>query len=124
MSKTLVPNLMLASDVARPNLLQNGGFEFWSNADQTITGVASAQSNIFGPNKWQVSGVGTDSLRVARHTGTMVETGANAVSVIFTLGNSGGASTLNQMFPAGTRERDALRGKTVTFTARVAASVI
>jgi len=123
MSKTLVPNLMLASDVARPNLLQNGGFEVWSNNDQTITGQSSSQSNIFGPSRWQISGIGTDSLRVAAHYGTMVESGGTAVSSIFTLGNSGGNSTLNQQFVHGTREQNALRGKTVTFSARVAAAV-
>jgi len=83
-----VPNVRLASDVARANLLTNGGFEIWQrgNGPFTVGGYSA--------DKWFM-GIGTGgSMSVSASQGNADLYSLNALSVAYTHGSA--PSTIQQ----------------------------
>jgi len=118
----MVPNKMLASDTARPNLLQNGGLEVWTRGPGPFssTGQASTISLTYGPDRWEVSGIGNDTVAVSQDT-INKDSGVSCAACTFTLGaSSAGSSTFNQAFAAA--DGMPLSGQTLTFSVRVKTS--
>ena len=112
-----IANAKLAPDVYRPNILQNGGFEYWIATSITSTGEAAILTNKYTADSWQCTGLGADSLTVSRDS-VNKENGVYCASCVITVsGNtqSGIYQTILWSSPAAAQ----LVGKTVTLSARV-----
>lgn len=109
-----IPNQRLASDVARANLLTNGGFEIWQR------GAGPFGATAFNADRWYASVIS------GSFNGAIVRDSANAdVSSGFcwSCTNHTGGSAASPDFLEQVVEISGLRGKTVTFSARVKVSV-
>jgi len=106
-----ITNAKLASDTARANLLTNGGFEIW----QRGTGPFTASG--WGPDRYYLSIVGTDTLSVSRDAANALVSGYCAACT-FVLGTGGGTSNIAQPLKLAT-EQPNVRGRTVTFSMSV-----
>ena len=110
-----VTNAKLASDTARANLLTNGGFEIWQRGNGPFTSVGAR-----GPDMWTVNPAGTDTLSVSRDTANVDGGSAYCAACTFTLGNGAGGS---QFYQGNMSDlAPSLKGRTVTFSARVKCS--
>ena len=107
-----VTNNMLGPDVARANLLTNGGFEIWQRGNGPYT------TNTTTADRWVIAALGGDTFSVARDTTNMDGAGACA-AVTFTLSAGAGASSLYQSLVESTAQ---LVGRTVSVSLRVRTS--
>jgi hypothetical protein len=114
-----VNNASMALNSQRQNLLANGGFEQWHWGAGPIsnTGSGSTASNVFGPDRFYVAGIGTDTLAVSRDSINQ-ESGSYCAACTYTLGNGNG-SWLDQYLYEATPY---MRGATLTLTVRVKCS--
>jgi hypothetical protein len=110
-----VTNAKLATDTARANLLTNGGFEVWQRGvgPFTLNGAWTA-------DRWALAVAGADTLSLSRDTANVDV--ASQYCAVATYVRAVGATLISQ--PEGTSNDLAisLRGKTVTFSARVKTS--
>jgi len=58
-----IPNAALAADVARANLLTNGGFEIWQRGAGPFTAYGA-----YGPDRWFLEVPGSSTLSVTKNT--------------------------------------------------------
>jgi hypothetical protein len=109
-----VHNAALASDVARANLLTNGGFEIWQRGNGPFTVHAA-----YAADRWQVSLAGTDTLSVSRNTANAdTSLGSNACAACtFVLGSGSGGSCLVQALKA--TDPNQIASRAVSASARV-----
>jgi hypothetical protein len=93
MSTPLLDNRQLGPDVARANLLTNGGFEQWQRG-----AGAFSTNNAFTADRWQLWIAGTDTLSVARIAAdtTVAGLGQFSAQSVFTLGTGAGQTGLYQ----------------------------
>jgi hypothetical protein len=106
-----ISNDRLGPDVARANLLTNGGFEIWQRGNGPFTATGS-----FCADRWQLSIGGGSTLSVSRDT-INVDTGSlSAAAVTYT---HSVISNLTHPIEDFTQ----LRGRTIAFSARVRTSV-
>jgi len=112
-----VTNAMLGPDVARANLLTNGGFEIWQRGNGPF-----ATAGAWSADRWSNSAQAGDSLSISRDTANAdgAPSGACAACT-FTRGGSGTSTLLNTLVVS--TDYAALRGKTVTLSIRVRTSV-
>jgi len=104
-----ITNAKLGSDVARANLLANGGFEIWQRGAGPFTG-----SLVYGPDRWMTnlgSGSTMSITRVAGADGTSTF----AAQIVYT---HSAASQLYQKV-VNNSDLNELRGTSVSFSARV-----
>jgi len=80
MPNTLLRNRQLGSDVARVNLLVNGGFEWWQRG---TTFTQNAAGQVYGADRWYGSLGGAGSLTVAKDT-TNVDSSGTAAALTVT----------------------------------------
>jgi hypothetical protein len=112
-----ITNAMLGADVARANLLTNGGFEIWQRGNGPFTGAGTA----FGPDRYAMSLAGTDTLSVSKNTAN-VDVGSSACAACtFVLGTGAGATALFQTLKAA--DGSQLAGRTVSASCRVSVNV-
>jgi hypothetical protein len=71
-----ITNAKLGPDVARANLLTNGGFEIWQRGNGPFT-----TAGLFGPDRWLLQISGTSTMSVSKDT-TNVDTGSGAAAAI------------------------------------------
>jgi hypothetical protein len=110
-----VPNAALGPDVARANLLTNGGFEYWQRGTGPFV-----TNGLLSADRWVFALAGTDTLSVSRDTAN-VDTGSLACAACtFVLGTGAGVSGLTQ----GQKTTDGaqVRGRTVALSLRVKTS--
>jgi len=88
-----IGNAELGPDVARANLLTNGGFEIWQRGNGPIT-----IGGQYAADRWGNGFTGTDSLSISRDTSNAdTAFGSTSCAVCaFTLGNGAGVSSINQ----------------------------
>lgn len=111
MSETKVKNSQLASDVPRPNLLQNGGLEQWHYGVGPIN-----TPGLPGPDKWALSINGTDTLSVSRD-GVNVDSFSQYCAACTYVAGTGANSVIAQGFGA-TFGAPSVAGKTFTVSVR------
>jgi hypothetical protein len=108
-----VANANLGPDVARANLLTNGGFEIWQRGNGAFAG------NGYNADRWISSVVGTDTLSVSRDT-TNQDSASGSIACAastFTLGSGAGSTALfNQIMLADGFQ---LRNRQVSASIRV-----
>ena len=106
-----ITNAMLASDVARANLLTNGGFEIWQRGNGAFTA-----NGAYSADRWYPE---AGTLSVSRDT-TNMDNGSGACAAVISSG-SGGA--FSQQVGAGSDGlRLGLGGRTVSWSVRVRTS--
>lgn len=110
-----ITNAKLGPDVARANLLVNGGMENW----QRGTSAFSA-NNAYTADRWQITLVGSDTMTVQQDTVNPDLQSRYDASVTFTLGTGGGQSQLVQTLKF--TDFAALSNAVVSFSARVRTS--
>jgi len=93
-----VSNAKLGPDVARANLLTNGGFEIWQRGN----GPNSGSGAFVAGDRWASTLAGTDTISVSRDTANAdASTGSlTCAACTFTLGNGAGASAIFQKIPS------------------------
>jgi hypothetical protein len=111
LSTPLLDNRQLGPDVARPNLLTNGGFEVWQRGNGPFTA-----NNAFTADRWIIGINGTDSLGVSRDGGNHDVGSQYAANCTCTKGN-GTFANINQTLQVS---ENGIRGKTITLSMRVA----
>jgi len=95
------------------NMLVNGGFEIWQRGNGAFSGGAS-----WGPDGWSNSFNGTDTLSVTRET-TTVDVGSGSSALLsYTKGTGTFTEHLRSLL-LKTTEFPQLKGRTVTFSARI-----
>jgi hypothetical protein len=105
-----VPNVELARDTARANLLTNGGFEIWQRGNGPFTGTSTRAADM-----WQINLVGADTLSVSRDTANADASTGACAAVTYT--RSTGGTVFSQ---TGLVEQlNTLKGRTVAFSMRV-----
>lgn len=104
-----VTNAKLGPDVARANLLTNGGFEIWQRGNGPFTG-----SGVYTADRWSTSLPG-GSMSVSRET-TNVDASAAAAAVTFTY------SSESYLLQSLVDSLPQLKGKAVSFSMRVRTS--
>lgn len=111
MSEALLKNQQLASDVPRPNLLQNGGFEQWHYGIGPFTLAAGGG----GPDQWFIYGDGgTGTLSISRESAT-VDAGSQYSIAVTAVAGTSTILRIEQAIPVARL----LRGKTFTVSFRV-----
>lgn len=111
MTKQLVRNQDLASDVYRRNQIVNGGIEHWQRGNGPFTG-----NNIYAADRWTSSLNGTSTLSVSKDT-TNQDSGSGACAALTYVHNT--TSQWYQKF----EDYLQLRGRTITLSMRVKTSV-
>jgi hypothetical protein len=106
-----VTNAKLASDVARANLLTNGGFEIWQRGNGPFTA-----NGAYAADEWSLA-VGGGTLSVTKDTAN-ADGGVGSCSAVTFGGTPNGQDRIIQAFHL-TVEQQSLLGRTVTFSARV-----
>jgi hypothetical protein len=86
-----VQNASLAVNVARANLLTNGGMEVWQRGAGPYTA-----SGAYTADRWIAALAGTDSVSVTRVAAASGQPGQYAAQLAFTLGTGAGGSALYQ----------------------------
>jgi hypothetical protein len=108
-----VANAALGSDVARLNLLPNGGFEIWQRGNGPFTGIAGNLS----ADRWVFGGAGTDTVSISKDTANVASSDSNAdAAVTFTLGTGAGGSHYVQILKSSEQP---LFGAVLSFSAMV-----
>jgi len=108
-----IANDRLGPDVARANLLTNGGFEIWQRGNGPVTTAT------FSADRWSMFLAGTDTYSVSKNTANADGPGACA-ALTFTLGTGAGGSNFYQPIP--TTDNPQLPNRTVSFSIRVRTS--
>jgi hypothetical protein len=115
--QNIVDNRQLGPDVARANLLTNGGFEIWQRGNGPYT-----TSNYVCADGWKLGISGTDTLSVSKDTAN-VDTGSNADAVCtFVLGTGAGGTNIFSL-PLKTSDGHQLQGRAISLSVRVRTSV-
>lgn len=115
MSRTQINSSLIGTAVGQ-NILDNGGMEIW----QRGTSFSNPAINTYTADRWKISVTGAPSWVVSRDsTAANVDTGTYSMSVNIT---SVGGSTVFNHFQLIENFAD-YRGQTVSFSARVKASV-
>src|SRR5215471_4867408 len=112
-----VPNAALGPDVARANLLTNGGFEIWQRGTSF---AAAAPGAAFQADRWQISGAGTGTLQLSKDT-TNQDTGSGACCAATYAHVAGALLVVAQPLPSA--EYPQLKGRAASFSMRVRTSV-
>ena len=112
MTRQQVPNVELARDTARDNLLTNGGFEIWQRGNGPFT------TNSWGPDRWTLGWSGSSTLSVSKETSIVSDGSQSSARVTFTAAS--GYVTLTQ--PLKMTDLS-LRGKSLSFSMRVRCTV-
>ena len=84
-------NAKLGPDVARANVLTNGGFEIWQRGNGPFTA-----NGAFAADRWTLGLAGTDTLSVSRNTANQDAGSATCAACIFTLGTGAGGTVFSQ----------------------------
>lgn len=108
-----IGNAILAADVARPNMLQNGGFEQWSRGPGpfTVNGAIIADS-------WFISGLSSGTMSVSRDSANADVGSQYCAAAVYV------RTAVNvDITQAGTLLSPQLRGQTVTFAFRIKTNV-
>jgi hypothetical protein len=113
LANNAVTNAKLASDTARANLLTNGGFEIWQRGNGPFT------LNTYSADRWIAYMAGSSTLSVSRDSANA--DGASQYCAALTYVHNA-ASLWYQSFADGGLAYQ-LRGKSVSFSLRVRASV-
>jgi hypothetical protein len=108
-----ITNAMLGADVARDNLLTNGGFEIWQRGAGPFTASGS-----WSADRWMVAPVGTMS--VSRDTANAAQSGGTCAAIVAT---GGPTNLLVSYLIPNTTEGQEFRGRTYSLSARVKCSV-
>jgi hypothetical protein len=96
MPREQLANAGLGPDLARVNLLTNGGFEIWQRTVAAVTLYGSTSAD-----RWAVYPSGTDTMSVTRQTAGTPDVGSAAcIGCVFVLGSGGGGSLLSQILKA------------------------
>jgi len=112
MPNPLLTNRQLGPDVARANLLTNGGFENWQRGNGPFTAAGA-----WTADRWALSAQGSDTLSVNKDTAN-VDAGSGAcAAVTFTLGTGAGSTSYNQ--PIKATDAPEIAGRTLTFSVRI-----
>jgi len=112
-----ITNAMLGSDVARANLLTNGGFEIWQRGNGPFT-----VSGAFTADRWVIYPVGTDTLSVQRSANIPPNTGSVwCATCILVLGSGAGGTAIAQTLKQA--DGDQIQGRTFTFSIAVYTTV-
>jgi hypothetical protein len=106
-----ITNAKLGPDVARANLLTNGGFEIWQRGNGPFTASAA-----YCADRWQFALAGSDTLSISKDT-THQETGSACAAATFTLGTGAGATQLYQLLYMS--DGNQLAGRTVSLSVRL-----
>lgn len=115
MSKQLVRNQDLASDIPRRNLLTNGGVDTWQRGNGPFTAQA-----VNTADRWIISFGASSTMSVSRDTTNYDGNSLAAAAIVYTHVN---ASNLYQPFSNSDILPYQMRTKPVTFLVRVRASV-
>lgn len=111
-----IQNVDLGPDVARANLLTNGGFEIWQRGN----GPFSMIGTTFAADRWSSFVQSGDSASVSRDT-TNIDTGSGAcMAVTFTRGGSSPTSGIVQIVSFA--DEPGLSGRPVALSVRVRTS--
>jgi len=113
LANNAVTNAKLGTDIARSNLLTNGGLEIWQRAS---SGFATSGSTLTADG-WVANTAGTDTLSVTRDTANADGVGA-CLAAVYTR-NTGGSNIANR--PVN-EQMAMLSGKTVSLSMRVKCS--
>jgi hypothetical protein len=112
MADATVTNAKLGPDVARANLLTNGGFEIWQRGNGPFAGGS------YSADRWGAGISGTDTLNVSRDTTNMDIRSVCCAVATFTKGTGSGTSLGQDL----KEQVNQLRGQTVTCSMRVKTS--
>ena len=107
-----ISNAQLGPDVARANLLTNGGFEIWQRGNGPFTA-----SSAYSADRWSILLAGSDALSVSKDTTNQDSGSVACAACTFSLGTGAGGSALYQ--PLMMSDGNQLRGRTVTLSVRV-----
>lgn len=99
------------------NLLDNAGFEIW----QRGASFSTPANNAYTADRWKVGKGGAPTFTVTQDT-SVFDTGTSSMSINVTVAN-GATDLAPHQAIEGITNTTVLAGKTVTFTARVKASV-
>jgi hypothetical protein len=119
-----ITNAKLASDTARANLLTNGSFDVWQRGNGPFVcnggGVVSSTCDRWAPQL----ATGAGNITVTRETATVDAGSSASAKVVYTAG--AGDATVNAFQQQATSGDiiSQLRGRTVSFSARVNVSAI
>lgn len=105
-----VANAALAADVARANLLVNGGLDIW----QRGTGAFTA-NGAYCSDRWLIGLQGSDTLSISQDTANRDSNSLADAACTFVLGNGIGLTALEQKLEDYAR----LKGLTVSLSVRV-----
>jgi hypothetical protein len=112
-----ITNAMLGADVARDNLLGNGGFEQWQRGTGPFTGGGA-----YGADRWVSAVAGSDTLSTSKATSPNVDVGSAAsAGCTFVLSGGGGTTQLKQSLQA-INDNTGLPGRTLSVSVRVRTS--
>jgi hypothetical protein len=107
-----VTNAKLGPDVARANLLTNGGFEVWQRGNGPFSANAA-----YGPDRWTIALAGTDALSISRNTANVDAGGSQAcAAATYTLGSGGGSALYSNLKVS---DGNQLAGRTLSLSMRV-----
>jgi hypothetical protein len=104
-----VTNAALGPDVARANLLTNGGFEIWQRGTGAFTAYLA-----YGPDRWILQPNSPDTMSVSRNTAN-VDTGSAACAAVTFTHSTGSGSLFRQRI----EDVANLKTRTLTFSMRV-----
>jgi hypothetical protein len=110
LANAAVTNAKLASDVARANLLTNGGFEIWQRGNGPF-------ASSFAADRWAIQASGGDTFSISRDSANAEPGGQYCAAVTFT-GSAG--SNLAQLVGVG--ESQVIRGRVVSISVRLKTS--
>ena len=120
LANNAVTNAKLGTDTARANLLTNGGFEIWQRGNGPFT-----THQAYAADKWQILLSGGQTVSVTRDTAN-ADTGSVACAAFVISGTVSAAAQaqwIQRANDAVAADNLGLRGRTVTFSMRVRASV-
>jgi len=106
-----ITNAKLGPDVARANLLTNGGFEIWQRGNGPLS-----TNGQYTCDRFALSLVGTDTLSVSRDTANVDIGSTYCAACTFTLGTGAGGTAWYQ--PLGP-DQPQLKGRTLSASVRI-----
>jgi len=113
-----ITNAKLAPDVARANLLTNGGFEIWQRGNGPFTA-----NNAYTADMWSISWPsGTPSVSISKET-SVIDSGSQA-SLKYVVTSLGGASYVFARQWVKMSDQTQLRGRQISVSIRAQSSVV